>query len=206
MPYYKDYRTINDSCNVVLNHIWKLLDQCYSAAAECTNQTVEIADLILSLRILVFHIKVRQNIIMKFRDWPVKHRKKLDRHMLRFEKLQLDFQDTKSKKDVQSLRRQKMQSFCAHVRLSFNEIKFLLDLYPKSFYFSSYHKQLIKCRKKMFDLLLNKNNCNWTLSYLRRVKKFKNIANIISQSINSYHHFRYTHEHERTIEDLGLTE
>ena len=197
------FKIVSDLCEVVINHAWNLLDQCYSAVL-CANQTLQLSDLIVSLRVLIFNIKDLQSIAKSFLGLLRQHQKRVNNYMNEFERLQLDFEDTKSEKDVLALRRQKILVFCQQLRLSFAEAQFITIAFPHCPWVLFYHKQLVKNRKRVLALICEKKE--WSKKYLRRVRKYKRCAFQISTSVNGYRHYRNTQDHVKFVQDHGISD
>ena len=196
-----DHLSVINLCEVLINHAWNLLDQCYSASL-CANQTLQLSNLIVSLRILIFDIKYMQSRVTSFYGWPILHQLKLNDYIRHFEKLQLEFEDTKSEQEVQVFRRQKILAFCQHIRWSIQEANYCIRVFPDESFQVLCHKQLVKYRKKVFSLILEKND--WSKKYLSRVRRYKNWALRLSSGVERNMHRRKTQHHERILEDLGI--
>ena len=186
-------------CEVVINHIWTLLDQCY-AAVLWKPEILYISDLIVSFRILIFRIKCL--VSRAFFGRPNVNRKRLDRHLDEFERLQLDFQDTKSEQDVLALRRQKIVVFCQHLRWSIKEANYLILIFPGDRFQLLCRKQIVKYRSKVLSLVLEKDE--WSRKYLSLVRRYKRWAFNISDGLECNERYLDTHSNARILEDLGV--
>jgi hypothetical protein len=199
MPFYKPYRALNKRCEIVLHHVWNLLNQCYITVGE--KQSLYISNIIAALQILIFNIKVLQRQIMSFCEWPQLYKKQLEKHMHRFEKCQLKFQiATSAKEHVPKLKRHKIVELCQHIRWSIKEAQFLSSVCNSS---TNYTIKLYKWRKFVLTNLVKSNGeKHWIKDYLFIVSKFKKIADKVSEAIDVYHQYRSHQEHQALLEDF----
>jgi hypothetical protein len=111
--------------------------------------------------------------------------RKLNKIASRIEILKIKFANIQGEEVVQRLKRKKVLAFLNHVNMSFNDTVFL------KYYIQTYNennipqhaKRLQKMKKKMIGIFQRKDN--WTKPYLRKVKRYKITANVISDCINS---------------------
>jgi hypothetical protein len=200
MPFYKPYRILNKKCEIVLHHVWNLLNRCYLNV--CEKQLLHISNIIASLRIIIFKIKVLQRKIMSFCDWPQLYKKQLEKQMQCFENCELHFEiATSTKEHVLKLKRLKIVELCQHVRWSIKEAQFLSNVCNHSW---NYTRQLCKLKKfALINLVKGNGKKHWIKDYLFSVSKFKRIANKVSEAIDAYHQYRSHHEHKAILEDFN---
>ena len=165
------------------SQIRKLLDNCYlakafAAATLCKDKKLEISDIIVSLKTLLFKLyecgtkKVWTN-----------SNTKLYKYLNCFERLQLKFEGIKGEQYLKVLRQKKILAFCQSLRLSIEEATFLTTLVPSIKNKALYLKKLIKYKQRVFLLVCEKEDA-WTKKYLSQVKKFKSCADKVSDAIH----------------------
>ena len=159
---------------MLTNHVWKLLDQCYLTLADTVwdNKKLKLANLIASLRILLFEIDASQI----NRRW--KDRDQLDECLNCFERLELRYAKIKGKRYVNVLRKRKIHIFGQYISWTIAEATF-------SFFYIIY-KQPRKIQDKLGSLAFQQKN--WTATYIKQVKEYKILALKVSDKIEGFHH------------------
>jgi len=192
--------------NVLLQHVWNLLELCRK-----TEQTLKVRQIATSLENLNYNIIALKtqamNAISASNKWSMHGRYYYAEHANTFEKLLLKFQivtNTNKRADLNKLKKRKVLEFCFHVRLSVQEVDEYSKLNKSS---NNYHvlqmyKKLFTWRKQMFRLC-SSNKKHWIKRYLKIIKDYKEEAVGISILLRSSKKVMSERPHLAFIEDMS---